>query len=261
MLLIPDPNTAFMDPFRDTPTLVLICNVVDPLSKKPYPRDPRQYRAQSRGHLLSAGVADQAFFGAEAEFFIFDSIRFDQLHSTASTTSTPTKAAGTGRVGAQPRLSSALQGRLLPRPAHGPLPGPAHRNGRCRCTACGTGRRVSSPRSGHRRAVPKSTCASTPLVKSADNMMKYKWIMSRAWPISTARRPPSCPSPSLATTAPACTPTSRLGRRASRSLPAISMPAFRKWRCGMPAACSSTARPGGLHRAHHQLLQAPGSRL
>ena len=77
MLLVPDPNTAFMDPFRDTPTLVLICNVVDPISKKPYGRDPRQIALRAEAHLKDSGVADQAFFGAEAEFFIFDSIRFD----------------------------------------------------------------------------------------------------------------------------------------------------------------------------------------
>src|SRR3984893_15549027 len=77
MLLMPDPNTAFMDPFRDTPTLVMICNVGDPITHKPYPRDPRQIAIRAEAHLKESGVADTAFFGAEAEFFIFDSIRFD----------------------------------------------------------------------------------------------------------------------------------------------------------------------------------------
>jgi glutamine synthetase len=77
MLLMPDPNTAFMDPFRDTPTLVMICNVTDPISRKPYSRDPRQIAIRAEAHLKESGVADQAFFGAEAEFFIFDSVRFD----------------------------------------------------------------------------------------------------------------------------------------------------------------------------------------
>ena len=79
MLLVPDPSTAFMDPFRDTPTLVLICNVVDPLAKTPYARDPRQIALRAEKHLASTGIANQAFFGAEAEFFVFDSIRFDSL--------------------------------------------------------------------------------------------------------------------------------------------------------------------------------------
>src|SRR6202790_714019 len=77
MLLMPDPNTAFMDPFRDTPTLVIICNVGDPITHKPYPRDPRQVALKAEAFVGSSGVADKAFFGAEAEFFIFDSIRFD----------------------------------------------------------------------------------------------------------------------------------------------------------------------------------------
>jgi glutamine synthetase len=77
MLLIPDPNTAFMDPFRDTPTLVMICDAQDPLSRKPYDRDVRNLAHRAEDYLLKSGVADQAFFGAEAEFFIFDSAVFD----------------------------------------------------------------------------------------------------------------------------------------------------------------------------------------
>ena len=77
MLLVPDPNTAFMDPFRDTPTLVIICSVVDPITKKPYGRDPRHVAQLAEAFLHKSGVAEKAYFGAEAEFFIFDSIRFD----------------------------------------------------------------------------------------------------------------------------------------------------------------------------------------
>jgi glutamine synthetase len=78
MLLMPDPNTAFMDPFREAPTLIMLADVVDPLSKKPYGRDPRFIARNAEGYLAKSGIADQAFFGAEAEFFVFDSIRFDQ---------------------------------------------------------------------------------------------------------------------------------------------------------------------------------------
>lgn len=77
MLLVPDPDTAFMDPFRDTPTLIMIANVVDPITKKAYGRDPREIAQRAEAYLKKGGVADQAFFGAEAEFFIFDSVRFD----------------------------------------------------------------------------------------------------------------------------------------------------------------------------------------
>ncbi len=78
MLLMPDPNTAFMDPFREAPTLIMLADVVDPLSKKPYGRDPRFIAKNAESYLAKSGIADQAFFGAEAEFFVFDSIRFDQ---------------------------------------------------------------------------------------------------------------------------------------------------------------------------------------
>jgi glutamine synthetase len=78
MLLMPDPDTAFMDPFRDAPTLVMICDVGDPITKKPYPRDPRHIAKSAEAYVAKLGVADQAFFGAEAEFFIFDSIRYGQ---------------------------------------------------------------------------------------------------------------------------------------------------------------------------------------
>ena len=77
MLLIPDPNTAFMDPFRDTPTLCMICDPQDPVSRKPYDRDVRNLAHRAEEYLHKSGIADQAFFGAEAEFFIFDSVRFD----------------------------------------------------------------------------------------------------------------------------------------------------------------------------------------
>ncbi|PYX03147.1 MAG: glutamine synthetase [Acidobacteria bacterium] len=77
MLLVSDPNTAFMDPFRDTPTLVMICSVVDPITKEPYGRDPRHIAQRAEAYLHKSGIAEKAYFGAEAEFFIFDSIRFD----------------------------------------------------------------------------------------------------------------------------------------------------------------------------------------
>jgi glutamine synthetase len=78
MLIVPDPNTAFMDPFTDAPTLVMIANIVDPVTKQHYERDPRWIARKAEQYLASTGIGDTAFFGAEAEFFIFDNIRFDQ---------------------------------------------------------------------------------------------------------------------------------------------------------------------------------------
>jgi glutamine synthetase len=78
MLLMPDPETAFMDPFAETPTLVMVADVVDPVTRQHYERDPRWIARKAEMYLKSTGIADTAYFGAEAEFFIFDNIRFDQ---------------------------------------------------------------------------------------------------------------------------------------------------------------------------------------
>ncbi len=78
MLLVPDPTWYLMDPFRDTPTLCLIGDIIDPVTKQHYPRDPRYIARKAEAYLSYSGIADAAYFGAEAEFFIFDSIRFDQ---------------------------------------------------------------------------------------------------------------------------------------------------------------------------------------
>src|SRR6267142_3937048 len=78
MLLIPDPTTAFMDPFGETPTLVMTGDVRDPLTRQNYERDPRWIARKAELYLQNSGVGDTAYFGAEAEFFIFDNVRFDQ---------------------------------------------------------------------------------------------------------------------------------------------------------------------------------------
>jgi len=78
MVIIPDPTTAVMDPFMSEPTMSMIGNIVDPITKEPYTRDPRYIAKKAEAYLKSTGLADTAYFGPEAEFFIFDSIRFDQ---------------------------------------------------------------------------------------------------------------------------------------------------------------------------------------
>jgi glutamine synthetase len=77
MLVIPDPETAKMDPFYATPTLTLICNIVDPVTREPYTRDPRNIAQKADAYLKSSGIGDLAYIGPEAEFFIFDDIRFE----------------------------------------------------------------------------------------------------------------------------------------------------------------------------------------
>jgi len=76
MLLIPDPETANMDPFMDEPTLFITCDVVEPADGKGYNRDPRSLAKRAETYLKSTGIGDVAYFGPEPEFFIFDSVRW-----------------------------------------------------------------------------------------------------------------------------------------------------------------------------------------
>jgi glutamine synthetase len=77
MLVIPDPTTAIIDPFMEETTLSVICNIVDPITKEKYTRDPRNIAQKAEAHLASTGIGDAAYFGPEAEFFILDDVRFD----------------------------------------------------------------------------------------------------------------------------------------------------------------------------------------
>jgi len=81
MLVIPDPASAIMDPFTQVPTLSLICSIQDPITREDYSRDPRGVAQRAETYLQATGIADTAFFGPEAEFFIFDDIRFGQSAS------------------------------------------------------------------------------------------------------------------------------------------------------------------------------------
>ena len=76
MLLLPDPDSAFIDPIFEIPTLVLICDVHDPITLQPYSRDPRYVARKAEAYLKQTGLADASFWGPEAEFFIFNDVRY-----------------------------------------------------------------------------------------------------------------------------------------------------------------------------------------
>ena len=78
MLVMPQPETAVIDPFTELPTLSMICNIQDPITREDYTRDPRNIARKASAYLKSTGIADIAYFGPEAEFFVFDDVRFDQ---------------------------------------------------------------------------------------------------------------------------------------------------------------------------------------
>ncbi|HVB78281.1 MAG TPA: type I glutamate--ammonia ligase [Candidatus Nitrosotalea sp.] len=78
MLLMPDPQTATIDPVLQVPTMYVVCDVKDPITGEAYSRDPRYIAKKAEAYLKQTGIADQSFWGPEAEFFIFNSLRFDQ---------------------------------------------------------------------------------------------------------------------------------------------------------------------------------------
>src|SRR6185312_10768791 len=78
MLLIPDPDSATIDPVLSHKTLFLICDVIDPITREPYSRDARFIAKKAEEHLRKSGIADVSYWGPEAEFYLFNSLRFDQ---------------------------------------------------------------------------------------------------------------------------------------------------------------------------------------
>src|ERR1700693_4793807 len=76
MLLIPDPNTAYVDPFYEESTVVLTCDVIEPSDGKGYDRDPRSIAKRAEAYLKSSGIGDAAYVGPDPEFFIFDSVEW-----------------------------------------------------------------------------------------------------------------------------------------------------------------------------------------
>jgi glutamine synthetase len=82
MLLVPDPASAIVDPVCSVPTLSLTCTVLDPLTREPYSRDPRHIAQKAEAYLLQTGIADTSYWGPEAEFFVFDSVRFEQTQNS-----------------------------------------------------------------------------------------------------------------------------------------------------------------------------------
>ena len=131
MLLLPDPETARIDLFTEARTLNLNFFVHDPFTLEPYSRDPRNIARKAENYLISTGVADTAYFGAEAEFYIFDSVSFDSRTNgsfyevDAISGMVEHRRADRNRRQPQPRLQGPPQGRLLPGGPRRPLRRPS----------------------------------------------------------------------------------------------------------------------------------------
>ncbi|RUL88917.1 type I glutamate--ammonia ligase [Tautonia sociabilis] len=109
LLVVPQPETALIDPFASRPTLTMICNIQDPVTQQDYTRDPRNIALKSVQHLLDLGLADDCRIAPELEFFLFDSVRFDQTtnqafyHIDSDEGSWNQGSAGAGNLGYKPR--------------------------------------------------------------------------------------------------------------------------------------------------------------
>lgn len=99
MTLMPDTDTAIVDPFFQQSTLAIFCDILDPISGQPYGRDPRSIAKKAEAYLKSSGVGDAAFFGPEAEFFVFDDVRWNtDPHKTGYEFDSTELPANTGKV-------------------------------------------------------------------------------------------------------------------------------------------------------------------
>lgn len=176
MLLVPDPATAFMDPFGETSTLVMICDVIDPITRQHYERDPRWIARKAEMYLLNSGIADTCYFGAEAEFFIFDNISFEQTqHSGFYYIDAEEGRWNSGRrtenLGYRPRYKEG----------YFPVPPTDHYQD-LRSEMVQAMRRAGLVVECHHHEVATGGQAEIDLrydtlLRSADNLMKYKYIV------------------------------------------------------------------------------------
>ena len=175
MLLMPDPTSAILDPGTEAPTLSLICEIADPITREGYSRDPRQVAKRAEEYLRSTGIADTCFVGPECEFFVFDEVSYD-LGPNAAHYSVDSSRGLLELRQAGPRLHVAAEGGLLPDGAARLAPRPAHRDG-ADARAARDPVRVPPPRGRLRRPVRDRPPLPDALTRMADQVMTYKYVV------------------------------------------------------------------------------------
>jgi glutamine synthetase len=179
MLLIPDPATAFIDPFYARTTLSLICSVADPVLGEPYARDPRYVAQKAERHLIETGIADVAYFGPEAEFFVFDHIAYEQREHRAFYEID--SAEGFWNTGASPGTSPNLAYKLRQKEGYFPVP-PADSLANLRGEMVLTMESLGIRCEFHHHEVSSGGQGEIdmrfqPLLQMADQMMIYKYVV------------------------------------------------------------------------------------
>src|SRR5258708_4237678 len=177
MLAMPDPATAFIDPFCAVPTLSLTCTIAETGTKEAYTRDPRGMAQRAEKYLASTGIADTAVFGPEAEFFIFDNVQFDsKSNGTFYSVDSEEAVWNTGKDG-MPNLGNKI------RHKEGYFPvAPADTQQDIRTEMCLVREElgVRSERQHHEVATggqAEIDYRFDTLVKSADAIMVYKYVV------------------------------------------------------------------------------------
>jgi glutamine synthetase len=178
MLMIPDPSTAFIDPFFEYPTLVLICDVQDPITRQSYERDPRHIAKKAEAYLRQSGIGDTVYVGPELEFFIFNSARFStgtnegyyHLDSVEGAWNTGRDEAG-GNLGYKPRTKEG----------YFPVP-PTDKMQDIRTEMVLTLQKLGIHVEAHHHEVATAGQAEidmrfTNLVRMADQVMIYKYVV------------------------------------------------------------------------------------
>jgi glutamine synthetase len=177
MLLIADPETAHVDPMLQIPTVSLICNVLDPITRQPYSRDPRYIAKKAELYLKGSGLADVSYWGPELEFYIFDDVRYDQTAQSGSYSIDSVEGIwNSGRV-EHPNLGYKLRHKE----GYFPVP-PADSQQDLRSEIILKLKEVGVPVEVHHHEVGTAGQAEidmrfAPLIKMADNVMYYKYII------------------------------------------------------------------------------------
>jgi glutamine synthetase len=179
MLLIPDPTTALIDPYYTLPTLSLVCSVADPVLGEAYARDPRFVAQKAERYLIQSGIADVAYFGPEAEFFVFDHIAYEQVEHRAFYEID--SAEGFWNTGRPAGASSNLAYKLRQKEGYFPVP-PADSLANLRSEMVAMMESLGIRCEFHHHEVSSGGQGEIdmrfqPLLKMADQMMLYKYVV------------------------------------------------------------------------------------
>ena len=174
MLLVPQPETALLDPFTETPTMSIICEILDPVTREPYNKDPRHIARRAEEYLRSTGIADTSYFGPESEFFVFDSVAYEQQVNGARYEVDSAEA----------HWNSGMPGpgyTLRPKEGYFPAP-PSDSLHDIRTEMVLTLERLGIPFEFHHHEVATAGQCEidmrfAPLVRMADQVMTYKYVV------------------------------------------------------------------------------------